>query len=298
MFGIAVASMGSLSPEEKERYQAIYCGLCLELKRRYGQVSRACLSYDLSFLAMLYMSLYEPVEETGTMSCPMHPRKRMTYAVADCTAYCADLSVALAYHKCLDDIADEGTRKAKVARAALASSYVRAEERIPEQCAIIAEAMDALRSMELSAASASDPAASADASARAFGDLMGFLIESCPSTPFDIWSKALQGFGYDLGRFVLLMDAAVDFEEDARTGAYNPFVLMAAQEGEASPDPIMMRDALTVIAGQMADRFERMPLVQDAHILRSVLYAGIWQKFNEEYEGRDPRIVRVGSHEH
>ena len=53
----------------------------------------------------------------------------------------------------------------------------------------------------------------------------------------------------------------------------------------------MMRDDLAVIADRMADTFERLPLVQDIRIMRSILYSGVWQKFNEEYEKDDPRIL-------
>lgn len=290
MFGIAVASLGSVSDTEKERYQAIYCGLCLELKRIYGQVSRVSLSYDLAFLAMLYASLYEPAERTGKTHCITHPRKKVPFAISPYSAYCADLSVALAYHKCLDDVTDEGTRAAKAARAVLASSYARAEERIPEQCSVIGEALGLIRRIEGEGARQCDPASRADAGATAFGEMLGFLMECCPGCFPDIWSAQLRRLGEGLGRFIYLMDAAVDFRQDLRCGAYNPFVEMAAHEGTGKPDPLAMREMLSVLAGQMADAFERLPLVQDANIMSSVIYAGVWQKFNKEYKHDDSRI--------
>ena len=58
MFGIAIARLDKITDIEKQRYQALYCGLCKSLKERYGQVSRLSLSYDLVFLAMLFDSLY------------------------------------------------------------------------------------------------------------------------------------------------------------------------------------------------------------------------------------------------
>ena len=36
MFGFVAADAGALSEEEKERYRAVYCGLCLALRDRYG----------------------------------------------------------------------------------------------------------------------------------------------------------------------------------------------------------------------------------------------------------------------
>ena len=73
MFGFVVADAGALSEEEKERYRAVYCGLCLALRDRYGQLSRACLTYDLTFFVLLCNSLHEPAETQGTSHCVMHP---------------------------------------------------------------------------------------------------------------------------------------------------------------------------------------------------------------------------------
>ena len=109
MFGFVVADAGALSEEEKERYRAVYCGLCLALRDRYGQLSRACLTYDLTFFVLLCNSLHEPAETQGTSHCVMHPAPAAprAWARSAWTDYAADLSVALAYHKVLDDVADE-----------------------------------------------------------------------------------------------------------------------------------------------------------------------------------------------
>lgn len=272
MFGVAVASLQRLHEAERRRYQSLYCGLCLALKQEYGQVSRAALSYDLAFLVMLYDSLYEPVEQCGETHCITHPRKKVPYSISDFSRYCAGLSVALAYHKCLDDVADDNSRKARVAQAALKGAYAKAACALPEHCAVIEAAMDAIRAVE------ADDHAAPDAASIAFGDMLGFLFECVPGRFPDLWSQQLRELGFWLGRFVYLMDAAVDFRQDAASGSYNPFVLLAGV-----PDPQAMRETLGVLAARACEVFERLPLVQDANLMRSVLYSGIWQKFNAEY---------------
>lgn len=278
MFGVAVASLSQLDEAERERYQALYCGLCMALKREFGQVSRAALSYDLQFLVMLYDSLYEPAEEVGESHCITHPRKTVPYAISEFSAYCAGLSVALAYHKCLDDVADDNSPKARVAKAALNRSYIKVSKTLPEHCLAIEEAMRTISQIER------EPDGAPDAASVAFGELLGFLVECVPGHFPDIWSASLREFGYWLGRFVYLMDAAVDFSDDAKTGSYNPFVRMSRErDGRTEPDTASMRQALEVLAGNACAAFERLPLVQDSHVMRSVLYSGIWQKFNMEY---------------
>ena len=102
MFGFVAADAGALSEEEKERYRAVYCGLCLALRDRYGQLSRACLTYDLTFFVLLCDSLHEPVETQGASHCVMHPAPAAPrpWARSTWTDYAADLSVALAYTRC------------------------------------------------------------------------------------------------------------------------------------------------------------------------------------------------------
>ena len=145
-----VADAGALSEEEKERYRAVYCGLCLALRDRYGQLSRACLTYDLTFFVLLCNSLHEPAETQGTSHCVMHPAPAAprAWARSAWTDYAADLSVALAYHKVLDDVADDGDLAARAAERLLAGAYERARARIPEQCAEIERAMAAIRAIE------------------------------------------------------------------------------------------------------------------------------------------------------
>ena len=137
MFGFVVASLGTVSDEEKARYQALYCGLCRTLRDRYGQVSRLTLTYDLTFYLMLCNALHEPPEEEGALRCPAHPTRVRSYARSRFADYAADLTVALAYHKCLDDWHDDRALRAKAAERLLAGSYAKAHERIPEQCAAI-----------------------------------------------------------------------------------------------------------------------------------------------------------------
>ena len=174
--------------------------------------------------------------------------------------------MALAYHKCLDDVADDNSTKAKAARLALEGSYGKALERIPEECDAIRQSMDRIRLIE------SDAHSSPDAAANEFGSLLGELFAHYD----DIWTKTLHDFGGYLGRFIYLMDAAVDLEQDIKTGSYNPFAKL-----DLNPD--QMRAILANIIGEATIHFERLPLVQDANLMRSVLYSGVWLKFNQTY---------------
>lgn len=270
MFGIVTASLSYVSDEEKKRYHALYCGLCRTLKDRYGQASRGVLTYDLTFYIMLCNSLHEPPEDRGKAHCVTHPVRKMPYARSLWSNYAADLAVALAYHKLLDDWHDERSKKARAAQALLAGAYRKAQERIPAQCAAIEASMARTAVIE------SDPDSSPDAAAHEFGDLLGELFAHDQG----IWTDAMRTFGNQLGRFIYFMDAAVDFADDAKAGSYNPFVKLGST-------PENMKTLLTVLIGDAAATFEKLPLEQDLHLMRSVLYSGVWQQFNKTYEAND-----------
>lgn len=282
MFGVAVARLDQVSEEEKRRYQAFYCGLCRTLQQRYGQMSRSVLSYDLAFLAIFLDSLSEAPEAAGEARCPTHPVRKMPYLTSGNMAYAADLSVALAYHKVLDDVADDGTVRTHAAAAALRGAYERAEGHIPDACAAIARSMEGIRRLE------ADAATGPDACAQAFGALMGQLFAggvrraSAGDTAWCImWEQPAAAFGDALGRLIYLMDAAIDLRQDEKSGSYNPFVRLAIAPGE---DGERLRALLLPLAADAAAAFERLPLVQDAQLMRAVLYAGVWQKFNQTYQ--------------
>ena len=40
---------------------------------------------------------------------------------------------------------------------------------------------------------------------------------------------------------------------------------------------------LTLLAGDAAEAFERLPIVQDAAILQNILYSGVWTRFEAAF---------------
>ena len=103
---------------------------------------------------------------------------------------------------------------------------------------------------------------------------------SCGTCVFYGGAEPMLAFGAQLGRLIYMMDAAIDYAEDAGSGSYNPFVGLGST-------PAAMQTALAVMADGTAAAFEKLPLEQDLHLLRSIIYAGVWQKFNHTYRDAD-----------
>ena len=264
MFGYMNPSMDSLSEQEKDRYQQVYCGLCHTMGTQLGQRTRLTLSHDMTFIALLLMSLYEPSEELSHTGCPVHPLEKRTWSTNECIAYAADLNVILMYHKCLDDWNDDQDRKMHVAANLLRGAYEQAAQRWPRQCAAMEQGLARISQIEKD--NDHDP----DAAGNVFGMIMGELLVMRQ----DRWEDTLRAFGQQLGRFIYQMDAACDLQEDRQNGSYNPFINTELTEED-------IYALLMGYMGHVTHYFERLPLVQDIHVLRSVLYAGVWAKYND-----------------
>jgi hypothetical protein len=273
MFGYVQANLSDLSGEEQERYKAAYCGLCRTLGQRHGISSRLSLTYDLTFLTLLLSSLYEPEEQTEDFRCGVHPRRKGHFMTNSCTEYAADLTVALSYHKCLDDWNDDGNLARKCYASILEKQYPAVQTAWPEQCKAIEQGLQELS--EIEQARLDDP----DAGAKCFGRLM----ESLFLYKKDRWEGQLRALGNGLGRYIYLADAAVDLERDRHRGSYNPLVGLTATPEE-------FRSMLMTVLGAASQAFEELPLVQDIHLLRNILYSGIWIKYNQGMQNTQKKV--------
>ena len=272
MFGYLTAAAELLTEEQQLRYRACYCGLCLCLRRRHGQVSRLTLNYDMCFLVLLLNSLYEPEEQEGEGTCLLHPLKPRGRWQSAATDYGADMDLALSYHKCADDWRDDGDLAALAAAGALKRAYLDISERCPRQCAAMAASMEKLRALE--DAGIED----ADAAASAFGELLGELFVWRE----DRWAGTLRAMGRELGSFIYIMDACMDLDKDSFHGRYNPF-----RRYYGLPDnEERFRDMLKLVLGPCLFHFDRLPLVQDADILKNILCFGLWAKFDKKYSDK------------
>ena len=266
MTGYIEADLRALNEAQRERYRSAYCGLCRALRGQSGQLSRLTLSYDMVFLVLLLSSMYEPEERTGAGCCPRHPFRERPWWSTEYTAYAADVCILLAYHKLLDDWNDDRNLPARTAAAALRTRYDAAAARRPELCRAIEASLAELSGIENAAAS--DP----DAAANCFGRLTGALFSPVPDP---VWGERMRAFGAALGRFIYMMDACVDLEQDKKRGRYNP--LRSVNGGEVPEEEKLA--LLKMLIGECTAEFERLPLVQDVEILRSVLYSGVWNQY-------------------
>ena len=262
MFGYVNISRKELEDSRQKRFNSVYCGVCRRIREQSGQLSRLGLRYDIAFLSTLLMSLYEPEETSGRNACHLHPITKRPWVDNEFIRYGADMNVALACYKARDDWQDDQKPTAKAMAGVFGKNMPRIEESYPRQCAAIAGCIADLSRLE------QENCPSPDETANCFGRLMAelFVVRE------DFWSPTLRELGFHLGRFIYLLDAAVDFEKDKKHGKYNPYLAM----GMENADWARWENYLVLTMAKCTESYERLPLVQDKDILDNVLYSGVW----------------------
>lgn len=274
MFGYVSADLAQLDAAQKLRYHSAYCGLCRALYEHYGVPSALFLTYDMTFLALVLGALYEPKEQTGAGRCARHPCRAQSWTRTEFTDYAAAMNCLLAWENCRDDWRDEHKLGAWAGASALRAGARRAEAHYGQKALVLRRCLARIAEAE------QNRAAYSEAPANAFGDLMAELF----SVRDDHWTGTLRAFGYSLGKLIYFLDAACDLQADRKTGSYNPLALLGVEDGAA------FRPQLELLAGDAAAEFERLPIVQDAALLRNILYAGVWTRFDAAFSAQKERI--------
>lgn len=277
MFGLVTANLPELTEPQKTRYQAVYCGVCRNIRLFASNPARLALRYDMAFLALLLMSLYEPQEIGGDNACRLHPIRKRAWLDNEYIQYAAQMNVVLAYYKALDDYRDDGSLAAGAMMRVLEKPMQQIKIRFFRQCQAIEKCI--ARLSELEKQNCDNP----DMPAGCFGQLMAELLVYKE----DLWAQPLRDMGMALGRYIYLADAAVDYRRDKRGKKYNPYLAMGTGENWQ-----LWEKHLVLAMGRCTDAYERLPLVQDKGLLDNILYSGIWVEYR-----RRQRLAQRGREE-
>lgn len=311
MFGYIIANKPELKIKEFNVYRSYYCGLCKELKKSSGNISRLLLSYDMTFLYMLLSALYEPKTTVQKERCVLNPVKKLVVSRNEIAAYIADMSTIMTYYKCKDDWQDE-----KKIRAKMMLQFIKRRERIKnknehseqkkydrqrkKRSAIIItntkKEYKTLRKtyekkmkrisyfMKKIDEGEKRNSQNIDEMSGYFGNVMAQIL----AYKEDEWEQSLKTMGFFLGKFIYIMDAYDDFLEDEQKGNYNPLQKMRKEEGnEAFHEKVKMM--LLMMMAECTKTFEQLPIIENVELLRNILYAGVWVKY-EEVRKRDGSI--------
>lgn len=300
MLGYVVTFKPEMKVKEAELYKAYYCGICKSIGRRYGQLPRFILSYDAAFLATVLDGFFPQVVEFDKERCIAHPHKKEMIASCDAIDFAADVMLILAWYKALDDIHDEGSKKAQVFAKAFKGKFRVLKGKHPQLCGDIERTLKELGTLE------DDRCDSIDRAAEAFAKVMESIttagityiynmkVKKGELKDEDGWDKKLKvaklvlaRVGYHLGKWIYLMDAVDDIEDNIESGAYNP--LLYRFKYDKGEDIKEFRNRirgdvernLLIYLSEMGKAFDLADLKKNRGIIENIVYVGLLKKTEE-----------------
>lgn len=266
MFGYINVHKPELKMKDYYKYKAYYCGLCKTLQERYGRFGQMTLTYDMTFLVILLTSLYESDTARRQHRCVVHPIKKQQMLCNEISQYAADMNIAMTYHHFMDDWQDEKSVKGLAGAKLLQKSYDKIGRLYPRQCQVIKKSIEQLNAYEKSGE------VNIDFVAGCFGDLMGELLVYRE----DLWAESLRKVGFYLGKFIYIIDAYEDLQQDIKNDSYNPMRSIYQTKSYETDCKVI----LTMMMAECTSEFEKLPCVIDVDILRNILYVGVWEKYD------------------
>ena len=271
MFGYVTVCKECMDESDYEMFSAYYCGLCAATGRECSQISRLGLSYDITFLAIVLSAIDKTQTDMTQKRCAAHPQTKRKRVINDrAVNYAANMGVMLTYLKTLDDWHDEQSIKSIPARIAFYRGMKKARRRYPVQYEGIAEQLKRLHECE-------ENNARVDEAADCFAKILEILF-----TPEFITDeterKILAWFGYNIGRWIYVIDAYNDIEKDFKSGSYNPFLAEMKDIGNKNGIAERLSTTLTLNLDSAANAYELLKVYKNDGIIRHIVYTSLYAR--------------------
>ncbi|MBE7053271.1 MAG: hypothetical protein E7391_03235 [Ruminococcaceae bacterium] len=264
MFGYISFYKSKLTEEDFMTFKSYYCGLCKQLGKSYNQLVRLGLSYDFTFLVILLDSLNDNNPNYDLQPCIRYIGKKKNIVTDnDSIIFSTDMSIALNYYKLTDDIKDDKSVKAFLLRI----PYKRHIKKINKKYEIITD------EISLHLKKLSDLEKSKCKSIDEISHEFSLIMENIFS-----YKISLGKLGYNLGKFIYILDAFDDLDEDLKNKKYNPILLKYNYTGKADEKKTIIEEIdfiLTYTLSQIALEYEKQDIKRNKGLLDNIIYLGL-----------------------
>ena len=271
MFGYVRINKMDLTFREFDYYKGYYCGLCKYLKENHGEVSRLSLNYDITFLIVILTALYKLDSDITYERCIANPLKKKMRIVNEITEYAASMNILLSYYKLEDNLYDDNGIKDKLAYELYKGKLKKAYEKYPQKAEYIKQQLGNLRELE------KQESKSIGKVSNTFGNLMGeiFVYKK------DEYEQNLRNIGFNLGKYIYILDAYEDLEEDNKKGRYNPFIDYIDKKEELKNKVDRL---ISMSLGMATKNIEQLNLEFNKSIIDNIIYSGVYLRYKSILE--------------
>lgn len=274
MFGYVNVLKDELKIKDYRIFRAYYCGLCKSLGQFCGHITRLGLSYDMVFLLLMLSAVSNENTVFSKKRCVLHPfAKRLMSKADDNSKYTAEISCILAYLKCADDFTDDRSLKGLLGMALYKPSISKIKKSSADIYSFIENKLSELSMLE------SKKCSDADKTADCFAKITERIFEHHASKD---QKRAFKWIGYNIGRWIYLIDAFSDIKKDFKTGSYNPFLCKMPINTDIHEYIKILKETiepgLTYTLTNIASTYELMDIKRNDAILRNIIYYGLPQR--------------------
>ncbi|QOX62915.1 hypothetical protein FRZ06_05955 [Anoxybacterium hadale] len=286
MLGYIKPDKPELKIKEFELYGGYYCGICKSISKRYGQLPRMTLNYDSVFLAVLLAGMNPDLEHIEQERCFVHPFKIRSIVYDNREIdYAADMLLLLAYYKLKDDLQDEKSMKAAIGALLMKGTFKKLIANVPDKCSHVKSKLEALTQLE------TEGCTSLDRAAEPFAKLMEEVFdypEFQVLTNQSEVSQLLRRIGYHIGKWIYLIDAYDDIEENIKSNAYNPLLRQFSYNSSTETVEefkLRVRERternLVLYLAEIANCCGKLDFRKNKGIIENILYFGLMRKTEE-----------------
>lgn len=266
MFGYVKVNKMDLTFREYEHYRGYYCGLCKYLKDNHGEISRLSLNYDITFLILVLTSVYRPKSNVIEEGCIVNPFKKKKKIINDVTEYAASMNVLLTYYKLEDNLRDDKGIKDKLAYNIYKGKLKLAYEKYPKKAEFIKNQLEILYNLE------KEKNLNIDLVSNTFGNLMGEIF----AYKEDEFEKELRRIGFNVGKYIYILDAYEDLDKDYEKGRYNPFIEYIDKREELREKADKL---ISMSLGMLARSVDNLNLKVNTNIIENIVYSGVYLRY-------------------
>lgn len=283
MFGYVTACKMELKIKDFEKYKAYYCGVCKAIKINFGNLPRLTLNYDMTFLAILLDSFEESSCKYVRQRCVTHPVKKRVVIIDNASLdYAAFCNVALVYYKLLDNVKDDNSAKSKLYSFFLENYLKGSKANLMPTRLFIEKSLNDLSLLE------SEPTGKTlDEFSHPFAELTAFIISSFYKD--QVFYQDLYKIGYNLGKWIYLIDALDDLEKDMKEKKFN--AINKSYNLENLPYEEFYKNienridfVLVACAAQCHNSLKKLPLKKNIDLLDNILKYGLMEKMDKVFK--------------
>ena len=276
MFGYVRINKMDLTFREYEHYKAYYCGLCKYLKINHTELSRMTINYDITFLIVLLSSIYQPSAQVFHEKCIVDPVKKKKHIINEITEYAASMNILLAYYKLEDDVNDEGDIKSRLVRRAYRKSFKTAYDKYHQKADFIKACLGELRSLE------EDQSTSIDQTSNCFAR----LLEEIFDYKDDEYRDRLRKVGFNIGKYIYIMDAYEDLDQDLEKGRYNPF---SSYKDDREGLKVKVDKLIGMTLARLEEAILNLDIKVNKSIIDNIIYSGVYLRYKGLINGADKK---------